>query len=177
MKALLIGAGNSRTLHLAPLGTEGVVREITTLDVDPLCKPDVWHDLNYGPMPFSDDCFDEIHAYEVLEHIGKQGDWRSFFREFEDYWRVLKPGGILVGSCPKLGSRWAWGDPGHTRVLQRETFVFLSQPEYTEQVGKTSLTDYRSIYSADFDLVHSDESGESYFFGLKAVKPSRIEIR
>lgn len=176
MKVLLIGAGNSRTLHLCPIGTEAAEKEITTLDVDGLSKPDVWHDLNVRPLPFPDDEFDEIHAYEVLEHVGRQGDWRGFFDEFSEYWRILKPNGHLLGSCPSLKSRWLWGDPGHSRTIQPETLTFLNQREYQLQVGKTSMTDYRKVYKADFDIVLGNESPDQFWFGLQAVKPSRWRL-
>src|SRR6185312_16493300 len=81
---------------------------LTTLDNNPRHKPDVVWDLNQRPLPFDDETFDEIHAYEVLEHIGTQGDWRSFFAEFSEYWRILKPNGALVGTVPRWNHQWAW---------------------------------------------------------------------
>jgi SAM-dependent methyltransferase len=66
-------------------------------------------------LPFDDNTFDEIHAYEVLEHIGKQGDWMRILREWSEWWRILKPGGHLYASSPLWSSEWAWGDPGHTQ--------------------------------------------------------------
>ena len=166
---LLLGAGNSRQKGLALPGRESW-ENLITLDIDPNSRPDVLHDLNSNHMPFSDNSFDEIHAYEVLEHIGRQGDWRGFFAEFSEYWRILKPDGILAGSCPSLESRWLWGDPGHTRAISQETLIFLSQRQYAAQVGKTPMTDYRAVYKADFELVHSQMDGERYFFMLKAIK-------
>ena len=72
-------------------------------------------------------------------------------------------------------SKWAWGDPSHTRVIQEESFVFLNQSEYTAQVGKTPMTDFRYIYEADFDIYFISKHENTLLFALRSVKPSRIE--
>lgn len=165
MKELVIGAGNSKTKHLYT--NDDKYTSPIYLDIDETSNPDVLWDLNDRPLPFDDEEFDEIHAYEVLEHVGKQGDWQAFFEEFEEYFRVLKPKGKFYGSCPSISSPWLWGDPGHTRVICTETFTFLSQKEYEIQVGKTSMTDYRDYYKGDFTLIHSQDDGENFFFVLE----------
>lgn len=148
---------------------------LTTLDYNGMHKPDVIWDLHKLPLPFEDEKFDEIHAYEVLEHVGQLGDWKIFFNQFSEFWRVLKPGGHLMATCPSRNSPWAFGDPSHTRVLQPEQLVFLHQPAYTEQVGKTSMSDFRFVFKEDFDIELSQDDGNSFIFILKAVKPSRIK--
>jgi len=165
---LLIGCGNRREKVLHRPGREEWT-ELVTLDIDPAAKPDVVHDLDVLPYPFADNTFDEIHASEVLEHCGRQGDWRFFFGQFAEFWRILKPGGVLCASCPSVTSRWAWGDPGHTRVIQPESLTFLSQAQYA-QVGKTAMTDYRHAYAADLVVLFKDDDGESFRFVLGAVK-------
>jgi hypothetical protein len=67
---LLIGCGNSRNNQV------GEWTELVTIDHDPNCGADVVHDLEQYPWPFDDDTFDETHAYCVLEHLGRQGDYR-----------------------------------------------------------------------------------------------------
>lgn len=175
MAELLIGCGNRRVKVCHAPGNEAFT-DLTTLDIDPNSGADVIHDLNVIPYPFADDQFDEIHASEVLEHLGSQGDWRAFFAQFSELWRILKPGGVLCASCPSATSRWAWGDPGHTRLIQPESLTFLHQPAYTAQVGVTAMTDYRAVYRADFDLVAREDDGESFVFILQAVKPSRVPV-
>jgi SAM-dependent methyltransferase len=167
---LLIGCGSNRAKKLSVQG-RSEWSGLVTLDYEARHNPDVVHDL-HDPLPFDDNTADEIHAYEVLEHFGKQGDYRFFFQQFTDFWRVLKPGGVLLGTVPLPGSPWAWGDPSHTRVIPKETFVFLHQPSY-EQVGKTAMSDFRSIYKADFDVIHLHENGDVLEFALQAIKPSR----
>jgi len=149
-------------------------KELFTLDINPDHKPDVVWDLNTRPLPFPDDLFDEVHAYEVCEHLGQQGDYRSFFAEWSEWWRILKPGGLFFGMSPHWSSKWCWMDPGHTRAYGPELLVFLSQAEYTSQVGLTPMSDYRSVYKADFDIKSSDVNEGAFRFALKAVKPSRI---
>lgn len=173
MAELLIGCGGKREKRLSRVGFEKW-SDLTTLDINVAHDPDIVHNLERLPYPFSDDAFDEVHAYEVLEHTGRQGDWRFFFAQFSELWRILEPGGHLFATCPSQRSSWAWGDPGHTRIVSPQSLVFLCQPQYTAQVGVTPMTDYRDVYSADFDVVHSADEGSAFSFVLQAVKPSRI---
>lgn len=175
MPELLIGCGSNRQKKLV-FGENSKWNGLVTLDHEARHNPDVLHDLTSIPLPFEDNKFDEIHAYEVLEHIGTQGDWRFFFRQWSDFWRVLKPNGVFIGTVPHWKSIWALGDPSHTRVIPDATFTFLSQPSYTEQVGKSPMSDFRSHYKADFDIMHLKKNGELQEFVLKAIKPSRISV-
>lgn len=170
MSELLIGCGNNRQKRVKHGSVPHEWTDLTTLDIDESCKPDVVHDLNVLPYPFGDNSFDEIHAYECLEHIGTQGDWKFFFDQFAELHRILKPGGLLCGSVPAWDSPWAWADPGHTRVIPKESFYLLYQPLYEEEVGKTSLTDYRPFYKASFEPLAFNEGEHQLGFVLKAIK-------
>lgn len=174
---LLLGAGTRRNKILTLEGRSQEWTDLVTLDFNADHNPDVVHDLNVFPWPFADNSFDEVHAYELLEHLGQQGDFKRFFQDFSEIWRVLKPDGVLCGTSPMWASPWAWGDPGHTRVISLESFTYLRQPEY-DQVGRTAMTDYRFCYEADFDIIaaHVTEAG-TFQYGLQAIKPSRIKRR
>jgi SAM-dependent methyltransferase len=170
-RELLIGCGNNRDKKVHGTWTTPEWSELTTLDIDAGVNPDVVHDLNQLPYPFEDNQFDEIHAYEVLEHCGQQGDWRFFFAQFSEFWRILKPDGLFVATVPMWDSPWAWGDPGHTRVITRGSLIFLDQREYL-QVGTSAMTDYRSVWKGDFQGFAAIEKEHSFGFILKCVKPS-----
>lgn len=172
---LLVGCGNS-PVRKAAWGGRTQWNDLVTLDINPDHNPDVLWDLTKRPLPFEDSTFDEIHAYDVLEHLGAQGDWRSFFEEWSEWHRILKPDGVLCGFSPAWDSPWAWGDPGHTRIVGPESFTYLSQPEYTKQVGVTPMTDYRFVYKADFDVLEVQALEHSIGYVLRAIKPSRITV-
>ena len=176
---LLLGCGSSREMRLMVDGTTKW-RRLVTLDHNADHKPDVVADLEQ-PLPFRDETFDRLDAYEVIEHLGRQGDWRSFFAQFSEFWRVLKPGGYFAATCPSWRSMWAWSDPSHTRVISHGTLSFLSQEEYRKQVGRTPMSDFRFCYKADFEPVRLDENklalwddGEQFSFILQAIKPARL---
>jgi len=169
VRELLIGCGKQRKKVIYRPGNQDF-QDVTTLDINPDHNPDVVWDLNDLPLPFEDNTFDEIHAYEVLEHCGFQGDYKFFFAQFADFWRILKGGGILYGSSPAWDSKWAWGDPSHTRIISPESLTFLSQAQYKKQVGETPMSDFRYVYSANFQCVWKETKSESFRFALEAIK-------
>ncbi len=179
-RELLVGCGNRRDKLLFRPG-ERDWEDLTTLDIDPNSRPDVEHDLERLPLPFAAESFDEIHAYHTLEHTGRMGDYRFFFAQWEDFWRLLVPDGLFCGVVPAVSSAWLFADPGHTRIIVPETFTFLDQTEYTKQVGTTALADYRRLYRADFTPVFKeerigDDGDHQFYFILQAIKPSRISV-
>jgi hypothetical protein len=170
---LLMGCGHDRTKKVRVPGHEAW-SGLVTVDINPDTRPDVLHDLaSPAPLPFPDSYADEMHFYDVLEHLGAQGDWRTFFAQFSEYWRVLKPGGRLFGICPRWDQVWAFGDPGHTRVIQVETLSFLSQRQNREQLDgerKTNRTDYRFVWKGDFETRGFQMHDVTFSFHLQAVK-------
>lgn len=166
---LLIGCGSRREKLLWAQDHkewEGLI----TLDGNRDHKPDICWDLCRVPLPFEGNSMDEIHAYEVLEHTGAQGDYAFFFRQWSDFWRILKPKGLFFATCPSYKSQWAWGDPSHTRVVQEAQLQFLSQKVYERDVGNGPMSDFRYIYKADFDIVTVHEDSNTLRFVLQAIK-------
>jgi hypothetical protein len=154
-RELLIGCGNNR---IKCLGTHGHTEweGLVTLDDKEDCGADIVHDLEDIPYPFQDEEFDEIHAYCVLEHCGRQGDYEFFFAQFTEFWRILKPRGLILGYSPKPDSLWAFADPSHTRVIAPETLKFLQQSSYLG-VGQCTISDFRSIYKVDFEVMKLED--------------------
>jgi SAM-dependent methyltransferase len=171
-------------------------QNVVTVDFNPDCEPDllidlsrtIWsldppavrrsipeilEDLDGGDLQLRADTFDEIHAYEVFEHIGRSGDYETFFAQFDEIWRMLKPGGFFCATVPSRFSIWAWGDPGHTRIINPATLIFLHRPHYSNALGNTPSSDYRSVFSGDFNILLTSDDEETFSFILQAVKPAR----
>lgn len=159
-KILLLGAGNCRRKKVF---TDGRDPEwggrLTTIDMNPNCGADVVWDLEQRPLPFADGEFDEIHAYDCLEHWGRQGDWRAWFDEMGEYHRLLKPGGEFAAVVPVGGD--AFADPGHTRFFSLNHFSFLEQAWYDQQLkAGLQITDYRWYWKKNFRVVRLMLGGE-----------------
>lgn len=162
---LLLGAGSARKKWLHRSGGQDW-HDLVTCDLNPAHRPDVVCDLDRVPWPFADSSMAEIHAYEVLEHLGAQGDWRAFFAHFGEIWRILQPGGFFAATCPSYRSTWAWGDPSHRRVLTAGSLTFLSQEAYA-QVGSTPMSDFRGTWEHDFTVAYVSEDDDKLMFVLR----------
>lgn|SRR5574343_1316869 len=166
MKELLLGCG-SKTKKDLVVNDKNEFENVVRLDINADHNPDVVWDLRNHPLPFANNEFDEIHAYEVLEHLASQGDYEFFFKEFTEYNRILKPGGLFFASCPMWNSFWAFGDPSHKRIISKGTITFLDQDHYKDQVGKTQISDFRYLYKVDFKTIYIKESPETFYFILR----------
>jgi len=189
-RELLIGAGRDRKkrYQAVPHHPRDWQTKVVTLDIDIRVNPDLWCDLNTQPpwhaisagdtvrRELLSDFWDEIHAYQVLEHLGQQGDAASFFAHFGELWRLLKPDGYLVVAVPSRFSGNMWGDPSHRRAIVEESLVFLDQSQYIRQcdgLKPTAMSDFRNIYKGDFRCTDQANNREDFVFVLQAVKPSR----
>lgn len=162
---LLLGAGTNHKKRLKLPDESDDWSRLVTLDVNSDCSPDVVADAG-GPLPFRDSTFDSVSAYHLLEHLGQQGDYKTFFRQFDEYARVTKIGGHFFGICPSWKSMWAWGDPGHCRVITSGTLSFLDRQMYAD-VGLTTMTDYRFCYQSDWQIVDYMEDDSELAFVLR----------
>lgn len=194
MSELLLGCGFSRKKLLGLPGQPLEWKDLVTLDVNKACNPDLVCDLdepdwfcgkitahgaaavdNIPLFPsvarLRENSFDEVHAYEVLEHLGNQGFVESFFDTFINIHRILKPGGHLFATVPSRYSAWAWGDPSHRRIICAESLAFLSQEVIAKNRAQgTAMSDFSDLWDRDFKVLSAQDDHRNFIFCLQAIK-------
>jgi len=175
----MLGAGHHPPERRAWWTTTSEEIHWTTLDENWRCNPNIVFDLNRIEMepnsyrthqiPYMDEEFHEIHAYEVIEHYGKMGNYEGFFRGFNELWRLLKPGGLLIGSTPLEHA--VFSDPGHTRCVSFSMLSYLTE-EWYENVKKPEcrVTDYRHLIDPHWwELVDATPEKNTLGFAMRKV--------
>src|SRR5437764_1437704 len=124
-RVLNLGCGRKRV--------EGAVN----VDLTPDTAPDVLHDLNVRPWPFPENHFEEVLAYDVIEHL------EDVLKTFEEIHRVCRDGARVKLAVPHFSSGNAFTDPTH-----RHFFGYFTLDCLTEE-------DERSFYTcARFGFRH-----------------------
>lgn len=83
--------------------------------------------LGFEPLPFPNNHFDYITAYDVLEHIPKYADLPNegntpFIFLMNEIYRVLKDGGVFLSKTPIYPYVGAFVDPTHNNIMTSDTF-------------------------------------------------------
>ena len=175
-RELLLGCGASRVKKIVPPGSTSTWQALTTADINSKCSPDWLLDMDRPQWVIRDPAitlpaqvFDEVHAYEVLEHLGTQGDVRAFFGTFNNIGFLMKVGGVLCATTPSRFSPWLWGDPGHRRVILPQSLVFLSRRMMAAQPKASPASDYSGFSRYDWDIERSEDDRECHRFVLRKV--------
>lgn len=90
--------------------------------------------LSSEPIPFSDNQFDSVSAYDFLEHVPRvslnaQGQTHfPFIKLMDEIWRVLKPGGMLYAITPAYPHEKAFRDPTHVNIIAAKTYRYFTRP-------------------------------------------------
>jgi len=96
-------------------------------------------DLAVEPIPYPDDYFDFVTAYDFLEHIPRliyNPQRRYPFVELmSEIYRVMKVGGKFLSSTPAYPHNAAFQDPTHVNIVTVETFALYFDDEHNW--GKT----------------------------------------
>lgn len=109
MKILDVGCGLSK------------MKDAVGMDVNPLVNPDVLHDLEVIPYPFSDSEFDLIHCSQVLEHT------RDIIPIMKEFHRIGKPGAMLHIAVPHFSGKTAFMDPSHRCFFAWPSFTYFTK--------------------------------------------------
>jgi SAM-dependent methyltransferase len=83
-------------------------------------------DLAVEPIPFANETFDFLTAYDFIEHVPRilylPKRRFSFVELMNEIYRVLKPGGVFLSHTPAFPAAAAWRDPTHVNIITNETF-------------------------------------------------------
>ena len=94
-------------------------------------------DLAIEKIPYEDEFFDYVTAFEFIEHIPRvvysPKRRNSFVELMNEIYRVLKPGGLFLSSTPGYPHGVAFRDPTHVNFITNETFplYFDDKNNYT----------------------------------------------
>jgi SAM-dependent methyltransferase len=88
-------------------------------------------DLAVEPIPFGDNSFEYITAYDFVEHIPRllyiNGErLHPFINLMNEIHRVLKPGGIFRAHTPAIPYPQAFQDPTHVNFITEETVQYFA---------------------------------------------------
>lgn len=85
-------------------------------------RADVRHDLNQYPYPFSDDAFDEIHAWNVIEHLD------DVVAAMHEIHRIGADGSLVHIRVPHFRSACLYEDLTHRHGFAWRSFdIFLEE--------------------------------------------------
>ncbi len=145
MTVLNLGCGMRRLTWENKKFPEGTIHIDRCADA----KPDRIWNLDCGLPPEFVNNVDEIHAYHIVEHIGKMGETDMWFAFWAACWNALKPYGKMFVVCPHYLDESAMGDPGHTRLISPQSFIFLDRRTYARNHAQGTAM---SPYGIQFDL-------------------------
>jgi hypothetical protein len=96
------------------------IQGAVNLDCAQSTNPDVLHDLNEFPWPLCTGSFREIHAYDVIEHLG------DVVAVIEELHRVATPGGVVHITVPHYSCSNAFTDPTHRHYFSAASINYFT---------------------------------------------------
>lgn len=88
--------------------------------------------LSFEPIPFGDDAFASVSAFDFIEHIPRvlngplpHSTIFPFVRLMNEVWRVLAPGGLFYALTPCYPGLEAFTDPTHVNVITEHTHRYF----------------------------------------------------
>jgi SAM-dependent methyltransferase len=94
--------------------------DVILLDISKDLNPDVVWNLNCYPYPFEESTFQTIECFDVIEHLD------NIPKVFEEFYRILAPGGVIKLTTPHYSCSNSYIDPTHKWHLSYYSFDYFS---------------------------------------------------
>lgn len=98
--------------------------------------------LTMQPIPYADNTFDSISAFDFIEHVprvlavGDNSTRFPFIELMSEIWRVLKPDGVFYALTPAFPNAAVFHDPTHVNVITDRTHkYFCGKESYAADYG------------------------------------------
>jgi SAM-dependent methyltransferase len=92
--------------------------------------------LSIEPIPFDDNTFESVSAFDFLEHVPRvallperKETIFPFVRLMNETWRVLRPNGLFYAITPVYPHQLAFADPTHVNIISNKTLRYFSGAE------------------------------------------------
>lgn len=127
-------------------------------------------DLAAEDLPFEDESFDCITAYDVLEHIPRiatkaESQRFAVVELMNEIWRVLRMDGVFFSSTPCFPMRQAFQDPTHVNIMTEDTLrLYFGESAWARIYG----------FEGSFALEAEGWSGSHYWCLLRKSASHRI---
>jgi len=116
------------------------------VDVEKKCNPDEVINLEETPWPYDDNFFEQIYAYNILEHLGNTP--QIFTNVMKEMYRVSQHGATWNIQVPHHRCDLYWDDYTHVRVLTPKTFRMFDQQFNLQTIE-------RKLSESTFGLYHN----------------------
>lgn len=114
-------------------------------------------DLAVEPIPFDDDFFDYVTAYDFIEHIPRvvycPKRRHSFIELMNEIYRVLKMDGCFFSQTPAYPHPEVFQDPNHVNIITDHTFFYYFDDKF-RWAGQYGFTGAFRIISQEWQGFH-----------------------
>jgi len=117
-------AGRPRVIIELGCGNNKISKDAIGIDMVDLPGVDIVADAGLGLGFLPDECADELHAYHFLEHLDDTG------LIVAEIYRILKPGGRLIGAVPHWSNPYYFSDYTHKRFFGLYSFAYFTRKQH-----------------------------------------------
>jgi ubiquinone/menaquinone biosynthesis C-methylase UbiE len=122
-------------------------------------------------LPFSDNFFDSVSAYDVLEHLSREmrNNQNEFIYYMNEICRVLKPGGFAVFVFPSIPNSEVFSDPTHVNFITKNTINYFLGNNYENGYAGIK-TQYVKIINSKLRFFEQWVESDELFSSSIAIK-------